>query len=388
LPTDPIVLRFDWEGRDYLRTYNAVTRFDSRSWREIPFDFGEESVVFHGGGGGGEKPYKASSAIILPSGGGGGLHNGGMGVSPQGQLVVSCRNPKAPETREDAAARFGGEEVYTPSLWPGRHRGYELHVFDAHGRVRQMDVAPGIGWDNDLHLGRNGEVWMLAASTPYLDGQPYFNRRGCTLIKFVPGQLRVLTPNGVIPLPERQRPNRPFDITRPDAWVEGAEWLFGPVGADGHYGSGGSCHCQMQGRFALDYYGRAFAPEVDRFRVVVLDANGNVVVRIGQYGNVDDGKPLVAPEPAPADAHGRHPPAPRAIGGDEVAIMHCLNVAVHSDRRLFLSDVGNQCVRSVKLGYHTEETVALKKVPDRQARAGTPDREKHVNEKTTDNNTN
>jgi len=39
--------------------------------------------------------------------------------------------------------------------------------------------------------------------------------------------------------------------------------------------------------------------------------------------------------------------------------MHTMNLAVHSDRRLFLADIGNQCIRSVKLDYHRAETVPL-----------------------------
>jgi hypothetical protein len=167
--------------------------------------------------------------------------------------------------------------------------------------------------------------------------------------------MKGLTPGGIIPLPDGQRPKRPMDMTRPDMWVEGAEWLFGPVGADGHYGSGGKCSCYVNGRFALDYFGRSFAPEVDRFRAVVLDTNGNVITRIGHYGNVDDGMPLIKDG---------GPPSPRSIGGDEVGIMHAMNVAVHSDRRFFLADIGNQCIRSVKLGYHAEEKVALKDVKE------------------------
>ena len=60
------------------------------------------------------------------------------------------------------------------------------------------------------------------------------------------------------------------------------------------------------------------------------------------------------------------PPNPRSIGGDEVAIMHCLQMTTHTDRRLFLADWGNYRIVSVKLGYHAQEKVSLKDVPDKR----------------------
>ena len=107
-------------------------------------------------------------------------------------------------------------------------------------------------------------------------------------------------------------------------------------------------------RFKLDAYARSFAPEVDRYSVAVLDSNGNLIVRIGSYGNFDDGVPLIA-------AGGSRKPNP--MGGDEVGLFYATYVGVHSDKRLFIADFGNSRILSVKLGYHAEEKVALKDGP-------------------------
>jgi hypothetical protein len=363
LPTDPEDMGFDYEGRAYLRTFNAITRFDPATWREIPYDYGDKRSVYHGAGGGGEKPFKANSAITLPSSRGGMFHMGGVGVAPDGTVAVSCINPKRPAIDSRVKPKNvhdeGGTEAYTPPIYPGRTVGWEVHIFDRHGKLHKADAAPGLNHTTMLRLDRDGYLYALAAGTPHIDGKRYFNGRGCTLAKIKPGKMKGLTVKGILPLPPALRPKRPVDITRPGIWLEGAEWLFGPVGAEGHYGSGGKCSCYVNGNFDLDYFGRSFTPEVDRFRAVVLDANGNVILRIGRYGNVDDGVPLLTPRASQVCKQGYQPLSPRSIGGDEVAIMHAQNVAVHTDRRFFLADVGNHCVRSVRLDYHVSESVPL-----------------------------
>jgi hypothetical protein len=89
--------------------------------------------------------------------------------------------------------------------------------------------------------------------------------------------------------------------------------------------------------------------------VLVIDSNNNEILRIGRYGNVDDGVPLVKDG---------GPPDPRSIGGDEVAIAHNQFLAVQSDRRLFANDIANARILSVTLGYRAEERVALRDAKD------------------------
>ncbi|MFW6164066.1 MAG: hypothetical protein ACODAJ_14965, partial [Planctomycetota bacterium] len=58
------------------------------------------------------------------------------------------------------------------------------------------------------------------------------------------------------------------------------------------------CFCETT-RFDIDAYGRVFVPDVLRFCVVVLDANGNKLTRLGTYGNMDSRGPA-SPVPEPA----------------------------------------------------------------------------------------
>ena len=154
-------------------------------------------------------------------------------------------------------------------------------------------------------------------------------------------------------------PKRPQDIAgRPSGWVEGADWFYGGAGFCMPHGQAVDCVC-ANCRFALDYFARSFVPEHLLYGVAVLDSNGNLILRVGKYGNVEDGKPL---HPAGGAAE------PHSIGGDEVGLFHACYVATHTDHRVFIADQGNARVLSVKLGYHTEERTALKDVPDRTSR--------------------
>ena len=155
---------------------------------------------------------------------------------------------------------------------------------------------------------------------------------------------------------KEEQPARPMEID--EGWVDGADWFYGGVGYSGFNRAaaviGGGCVC-WNFRSAFDYYERSFLPELDHFSVAVLDSAGNLILRVGRYGNVDDGVPLIKEG---------GPPHPRSIGGDETGFIRPAYLATHTDRRLFVADYGNARIASVRLGYHTDEAVALKTVPD------------------------
>jgi hypothetical protein len=135
--------------------------------------------------------------------------------------------------------------------------------------------------------------------------------------------------------------------------VEGAEWVYPGVG---FVHPTAPCQC-WNARFALDTFGRTFAPESVRHQVAVLDSNGNLMMRIGRYGNVDEGKPLIPDQRFRSRE-------PRALGGDEVAMSYANYVATHTDHRLFIYDAASDRVLSVKLDYHAKETIPLKEKPE------------------------
>ena len=344
LPMDAEDAAFDAKGRAYLRGMHAVARFDSTTWREIPWDYGEERKC----GFMNKRPHLMS---VLPTSGGINWHMGGIAVSPRGHLAVTAyvdaRKIKKRRTQRNVHAGTSATG-YQPRIFPGRSlsgHGAIIHVWDEHGKLIHEDAVPGLNVTHGIGIDSEDSIYVLDVANRHVKGKPYYNDAAGTLLKFRPGKGRLLSGGGVIPLAPENRPGRPRDLRT--GWVEDAEWMCGGIGWYGQVGIG--CDC-INCLFALDCFGRSFAPEMDRYSVAVLDSNGNVILRVGTYGNVDDGLPLIADG---------GPPNPRSIGNDEVGLFHGAYVATHTDRRLFISDVGNSRVLSVKLGYHASEALPL-----------------------------
>ena len=348
LPFGAEDLCFDSQGLAYLRTGDLVARYDSADWREVPWDYGEERQgVAHCGG----RAGNTVSALPVPgTRASPWYHGGGFGVSPRGHVAVQCWNAAtfAPKRdRADEKTKSSGGERYTPPLYPGRQRWGEIHIWDRHGKLLHRDAAPGITITDGVCLDKDDNLYVLTNPARTPAGAPKWNPKTETLLKFKPGKGKVVTSGAAAEIPvalgKGQEPAGPAQLAgfyQAPAWVQGAEWLYGGVGF-----AGGRCTCH-NARCALDYFARSFAPEPDHFSVAVLDTAGNLILRLGRPGNVEDGQPLV-PDPAA--------PAARSIGGDETAILHSCYVAVDTDRRLFIVDEGQRRISSVKLDYHTVE---------------------------------
>ncbi len=381
VPFDAEDIAFDHNGLLCMRTFLDVARYEPDTWREVPWDYGEHCSNMAANPNMDRR--KALLDSVVPGYSGTMLHQGGLSVSMKGNMAVSyyvtkdVPAPVAKRTDEKPASLDGNPtrhnpdaneirwpigRLYVPRFYAGRYYWGEVHVYDEHGQMRYDDAVPGITELFGVALDRDDNVYLLATLTRVLDGKRYYNEKTGTLLKFKPKKGRVLcdSTRGNVPVPLREgdKPARSADATLYDAnfWAEGAQWLYGGVG---FCGKNVICSC-WNCRFALDYFARSFVPEVDRCRVAVLDSNGNLILRVGAYGNVDDGKPLIG-EGGPAN--------PRSVGGDETALFYAPYVAAHTDRRLYIADPGNGRILSVKLGYHAQERLPLEGVPDREQRS-------------------
>jgi len=397
IPFDAEDMAFDADGLAYLRTFYYVARYNPETWTEAPFDYGQARQKVTTSSSSGRREAFVTSAIRLPVAVAGLHHHGGMTVSVNGNLAIAVNNYTQKYTRKDIYDKPLAHitDPYTPTLFPGRVRWGEIHVYDRFGRVLFGDAIPGLNRLDGLGLDKDNNLYVMTTATRILDGKRYVNGRTETLVKFDPARAKVVSASerASVPLPEGTAPKRPPDFANGHvgrAWALGAAWCYGGVGFGGKNGGGrasGGCDC-YNARFALDYFGRSFAPETEHYSVAVLDTAGNLILRIGRYGNVDDGVPLVGAtggssarspspprgegrgegsgvsQPSPLPGRERERSLPRSIGGDEVALCHPAYLATHTDRRLFIADPGNARILSVKLDYHTTERVALKDVKD------------------------
>lgn len=130
-------------------------------------------------------------------------------------------------------------------------------------------------------------------------------------------------------------PGRPIE-------VKGAEWIVSGVSVTPAWaapkrddGTIISCVCEAPG-VAVDAFGRAFYPDAGRCRVGMVDAAGNELAPIGQYGNPD------------------------AKGGDGVIPLAWPQAVATDGRTLYIADRVNRRLLEVTLDCQAEATANLK----------------------------
>lgn len=338
LPFDAEDMAFDQKGFAYLRTLKTLARYDISTipWKEVPWDYGTENESVHTDSGNQRREAKLKSGIELPAGGD--WHNGGMYINPKGQLAVSCKTSYPNEEKDPK---------FVPIMYPGRSmagRGgnVAIHVYDQYGKFVIKDFIPGLA-NNTYGIGLDNacNLYTMTTGTRIYNGERYYNKLTGTLLKAKPNKAKIIS-SGTdlmklpIPLTEAEKPKETPTFTEPsygNAWVQGAEWFFGGVGFSGK-NAGQGCSC-WNATMAFDYFNRSFAPEIDRYSVAVVDEEGNLILRVGQYGNCDSQGPL---SKAP-------------LGGDEVGMTHGAYLATLTDKSLFIADPANQRIISVKLNY-------------------------------------
>ena len=122
------------------------------------------------------------------------------------------------------------------------------------------------------------------------------------------------------------------------------------------------CTCRNS-HFDLDGFERCFVPAAQTCSVNVLDANGNLVMRIGKYGNADSrGKDSPVLDPKTGILRPRRPEDPEHLQGPlaepEIVFGFPRFVAV-TDEALYVADADNERLVRISLDYHAEREAAV-----------------------------
>ncbi len=146
-----------------------------------------------------------------------------------------------------------------------------------------------------------------------------------------------------------------------DVKVAGAKWSYLGVGAvpnslDGPAGDPG-CVCSP-GHLDVDLWGRVYAPDISRFSVVMLDSAGNMISRIGGYGNADSAGPLRPRASGTSEASAKEVGPGSSVPEPEIAFVAPQGCAYARDR-LSVADHVNRRLTVIRFDWSAEETCKL-----------------------------
>jgi hypothetical protein len=314
------------------------------------------------------KPY---TAIRVPASGGGRTFQDMMGVGLNGDLYIPCgiRNEDIP-----LLETLGLDYPKDAKKYCNPFLGSLLKVFSADGKLKCLSALPGLGPSQGISAGRDGAVYVALECQPVGAKQPdglapgaivHGNSWG-TVVKFDSrtGTYPIGRINGRWAAALKGKPTH--------RWLSGgfkrAGQGAGPVRIENvlweypGFGlfKGNSCNCPKS-NLSLDGFERCFVPALHTCTVNVLDANGNVVVRIGGYGNADSrGKDSPVPDPKTGELRPRRKDDPAdlqsPLAEPEIGLCHPNFTAV-TDEALYVNDKGNYRIVRAALEYHATETV-------------------------------
>ncbi len=279
-----------------------------------------------------------------------------IGVAPNGDIYVPSgglikSDYKALKEAGLAYPHKNRKRFQTP------HSANLLKVFSRDGKLKCISALPGMMHTQGIRIGRNGEVYAVMPCRPVKGGG-----RGGTLIKFNSrfGTFPVGRIKGSWGPPAKGEITHVWydHVANKKTRIENVLWDYNnvmPVKLSG-------CQCPHS-LFSLDGFERIFLPAAHESAVDILDANGNTILRIGQYGNMDcRGKdsPVLDPETGELRPRRKDDPedlkSPLAEPG--ITFMHP-NYTTVDDNALYVNDLGNRRIVRALLEYESEEELAL-----------------------------
>jgi len=279
-----------------------------------------------------------------------------MGIAPNGDLYVPCR------PTEEFPERQGIEGWHSGKKDNVFYR--QLRVYSSDGKLKCQNALPGLGVTDGVRIGRSGAVYIVMSCQPLKNKVPegiaaksFPTSVWGTLVKF-DGAFNKY-PVGKVVVDKAKGTHRWGRLgPRGNVRMEGMAWDFGGVGPVPYT----HCHC-WKSTFDLDPFERVWLPAAPTCTVNVLDANGNIVTRLGGYGNADCmGKDSPVPDPKTGELRPRRkddpPDLKSPLAEPELGFLDPSFVTV-TDEAVYVHDRGNERIVRAKLGYHAEEAVPV-----------------------------
>jgi hypothetical protein len=328
------------DGLVYIRVCRGalLTRVD-REGKPVPFKKeNEDAPATRPGGNKWELPkaFRGGPVSALWCGGSSsteGCFNYCLHISTNG-LICTTTNEITPEFAKQHGLRYVAGAA--------NHVDY-VNVFDADGKRLTADAVGRVGAGFGSFMDRDGSIYqvygdVMPAGQNKLDGivdvpctrgnwtgfgilVKYRGLGGKYPLNVGPG---IKTCSGV----------EAIEKLRTTGEVAGALWAY-PVPGQTDKG----CSCGSFREY-FDGWSRTWVTSNHLYSIVVLDANGNRMARIGRYGNVDDSEADLK-----ENKDGIRLVWPRAVAA--------------SDTALYVSDPGNMRILKAALSYAAEETAPV-----------------------------
>jgi hypothetical protein len=258
-------------------------------------------------------------------------HERGLDVAPDGTIIMGLLFQSA-DQHSEWVVKHG-----VPKEHKGNQQSF-LAVWNSKGDYLTSNALGDFGNGHGVAMDRDGNVYAavggrLPEGQTMLDGIRDVKVAGGkgswggpgTLVKFRGlGGKYPLSSGGFV------AGKRSVKVT------DGALWAYG--GLTSQVPASCSCH---NVRWELDPWARSWIPANHLNSVMVIDANGNRIARLGRYGNVDDSEKDIEEEEG---------------DGLRFAWMRALCV---SDAALYVWDQSNMRILKAKLEYHAEEEAPL-----------------------------
>lgn len=252
-------------------------------------------------------------------------------VAPNGDIYAVSTFTKPFEEEITKAGFFAKVGIYN----------HIVQVYGADGNLKSKIALSGLKDADGLRVGRKGAVYLVQGAQPLTQALPdglaagsqFHQTRWGSVIKFNSSFDKF--PIGKIVGGWEGQDDKPTHKQKGTKGLhfENALWTYGgvsPVSADYN-----TCSC-LKASFDLDLYERSFVPAGHTYTVNAIDANGNVVARLGGYGNRSD---LVPGKPPAFDI-------PRSVAVTDTA--------------LWVHDAQLRALVKSKLIYAMEETTPIK----------------------------